>query len=202
MNEVFSTDVAIIGAGPIGLFAVFELGLLDIRCHLIDILPKAGGQCAELYPEKPIYDIPGFPIISGEGLVEKLMKQIHPFGPTFHLGEMVERLEVLGTAERPLFRVGTDNDIFGVEMGTVWASSGASGFDRQMQFFQPSVYTPVRSSETFLEATYQFQVLPSWQIQPDVQYFINPSMGIANPDDPTQKIKNEFVVGLRTNVNF
>ena len=59
MNEVLSTDVAIVGAGPIGLFAVFELGLLDIKTHLIDILPKAGGQCAELYPEKPIYDIPG-----------------------------------------------------------------------------------------------------------------------------------------------
>ena len=95
-----------------------------------------------------------------------------------------------------------DNDAFGVEMGTVWASSGASGFDRQMQFFQPSVYTPIRSSETFLEATYQFQVLPSWQIQPDVQYFINPGLGIANPDDPTQRIKNELVVGLRTNITF
>jgi len=97
---------------------------------------------------------------------------------------------------------GRDNDAFGVEMGTVWASSGASGFDRQMQFSQPSVYTPIRSSETFLEATYQFQVLPAWQIQPDVQYFINPGLGIANPDAPTQRIKNEFVVGLRTNVNF
>jgi porin len=97
---------------------------------------------------------------------------------------------------------GRDNDAFGVEMGTVWASSGASAFDRQMQFFQPSVYTPIRSSETFLEATYQFQVLPSWQIQPDIQYFINPGLGIANPDEPTQRIKNEFVVGLRTNVNF
>jgi porin len=95
-----------------------------------------------------------------------------------------------------------DNDAFGVEMGTVWASSGASGFDRQMQFFQPSVYTPIRSSETFIEATYQFQVLPSWQIQPDVQYFINPGLGIANPDDPTQRIKNELVVGLRTNITF
>ena len=71
-----------------------------------------------------------------------------------------------------------------------------------MQFFQPSVYTPIRSSETFLEATYQAQVLPSWQIQPDVQYFINPGMGIANPAATTQRIKNEFVVGLRTNVNF
>jgi porin len=97
---------------------------------------------------------------------------------------------------------GRDNDVFGVEMGTAWASSGASGFDRQMQFYQPSVYTPIRSSETFLEATYQFQALPSWQIQPDVQYFINPAMGIANPDDPTQRIKNELVVGLRTNITF
>jgi len=97
---------------------------------------------------------------------------------------------------------GRDNDVFGVEMGTAWASSGTSGFDRQMQFYQPSVYTPIRSSETFLEATYQFQALPSWQIQPDVQYFINPAMGIANPDDPTQRIKNELVVGLRTNITF
>src|SRR5271170_1011169 len=110
MNEALSTDVAIIGAGPIGLFAVFELGLLDIKCHLIDILPKAGGQCAELYPEKPIYDIPGFPVISGQELVDNLMRQIHPFGPKFHLGEMVEGMEVVGTAERPLFRIGTDND--------------------------------------------------------------------------------------------
>ena len=97
---------------------------------------------------------------------------------------------------------GRDSDTFGVEMGTAWASSGASSFDRQMQFFQPSVYTPIRGSETFLEATYQIQVLPSWQIQPDIQYFINPGLGIANPDEPTQRIKNEFVVGLRTNVNF
>ena len=80
MSEVITTDVAIVGAGPIGLFAVFELGLLDIKCHLIDILPKIGGQCAELYPEKPIYDIPGFPIITGQELVDNLMKQIHPFG--------------------------------------------------------------------------------------------------------------------------
>ena len=95
-----------------------------------------------------------------------------------------------------------DNDGFGVEMGTIWASSAASGFDRQMQFFQLSIYTPIRSSETFIEATYQFQALPSWQIQPDVQYFINPGLGIANPNDPMQRIKNELVIGLRTNINF
>ena len=79
-------------------------------------------------------------------------------------------------------------------MGTAWASRGASGFDRQMQFYQPAVYTPIRSNETFVEATYQAQVLPSWQIQPDVQYFINCSAGIANPNEPTQRVKNELVM--------
>jgi len=102
------TDVVIIGAGPVGLFAVFELGLLDIKAHLVDILPKVGGQCAELYPEKPIYDIPGFPMITGQGLVDNLMAQIEPFHPTFHLGDMVEGLESLGTPEAPRFRIRTD----------------------------------------------------------------------------------------------
>jgi thioredoxin reductase (NADPH) len=108
MTERIETDVAIIGAGPAGLFAVFELGLLDIKCHLIDILSKPGGQCSELYPEKPIYDIPGFPEVSAQGLVENLIKQIQPFHPTFHMGEQVERVEVLGTPEAPKFMVVTD----------------------------------------------------------------------------------------------
>jgi thioredoxin reductase (NADPH) len=107
MSESIKTDVLIVGAGPAGLFAVFELGLLDIKAHLVDILPKPGGQCAELYPEKPIYDIPGFPKISGQELVDALLQQIEPFHPTFHYGEMVEGLEVLGTTEAPLFRVRT-----------------------------------------------------------------------------------------------
>ena len=92
IGGIVETDVIIVGAGPVGLFAVFELGLLDIKCALVDILDKPGGQCAELYPEKPIYDIPGYPIITGEGLVEKLMEQIRPFNPTFHLGQMIEQL--------------------------------------------------------------------------------------------------------------
>src|ERR1043166_2650992 len=104
MSETIKTDVVIIGAGPVGLFAVFELGLLDIKAHLIDILDKIGGQCAELYPEKPIYDIPGIPYITGNGLTEALMEQIKPFKPTFHLGEMVTTLEKIGD---PLFRVKT-----------------------------------------------------------------------------------------------
>jgi thioredoxin reductase (NADPH) len=99
------TDVLIIGAGPIGLFAVFELGLLDRKAHLVDILDKVGGQCAELYPEKPIYDIPAIPVISGQGLTDALLNQIKPFGPTFHLGEMIETIERIGN---PAFRVTTD----------------------------------------------------------------------------------------------
>ena len=106
--EQVETDVAIVGAGPAGLFAVFELGLLDIKCHLVDILSKAGGQCSELYPEKPIYDIPGFPEVSAQGLVDNLIKQIQPFHPVFHMGEMVEGVESLGTAEAPKFRMRTD----------------------------------------------------------------------------------------------
>src|ERR1700712_1086704 len=105
MTEIIKTDVVIVGAGPIGLFAVFELGLLDIKTHLIDILPKAGGQCAELYPEKPIYDIPGFPMVTGQEIVDNLHKQIEPFHPTYHFNEQVEGLEVLGTPDKPLFRL-------------------------------------------------------------------------------------------------
>ena len=86
------TDVVIVGAGPIGLFAVFELGLIDLKCHLVDILDRPGGQCTELYPEKPIYDIPGIPIITGQELTERLMEQIKPFDAQFHYGEMVESL--------------------------------------------------------------------------------------------------------------
>ena len=75
MDEPIKTNVVIIGAGPIGLFAVFELGLLDMRAHLIDILDKIGGQCAELYPEKPIYDIPGIPYTSAQGLIDALLNR-------------------------------------------------------------------------------------------------------------------------------
>ena len=105
MTEPIKTDVLIIGAGPCGLFAVFELGLLDMKAHLVDILDKIGGQCAELYPEKPIYDIPGVPYCTGHSLVDSLMTQIKPFKPEFHLQEMVETIEKIGD---PLFRVKTD----------------------------------------------------------------------------------------------
>ncbi len=87
------TDVVIVGAGPVGLFAVFELGLLNIKCQLVDNLDKVGGQCAELYPEKPIYDIPSRPIVTGQELTNELLKQINPFNPKFHLNQQVEKIK-------------------------------------------------------------------------------------------------------------
>ncbi len=99
------TDCVIIGAGPVGLFAVFELGLLDIKAHLVDILDKPGGQCAELYPEKPIYDIPALPIVSGQELTDALMEQIKPFDPVFHLNQRIDELHRLDDGR---FRLVTD----------------------------------------------------------------------------------------------
>ena len=87
-----TTDVIIIGAGPVGLFAVFELGLVELKAHLVDNLDRPGGQCAELYPDKPILDIPSVPVVTGEELVERLVEQILPFEPVFHLGELAVEL--------------------------------------------------------------------------------------------------------------
>ena len=87
-----STDLCIIGAGPVGLFAVFEAGLLKMRCHLVDVLPQPGGQLSEIYPKKPIYDIQGYPEVKAQDLVDNLIKQIEPFNPGYTLGERVEEL--------------------------------------------------------------------------------------------------------------
>lgn len=98
-QSIHKTDAIIIGAGPCGLFTVFEMGLLDMKCHLVDILDRPGGQCAELYPEKPIYDIPAWPVITGQELTDRLMEQIEPFSPVFHLQQMAEKLERIGSDE-------------------------------------------------------------------------------------------------------
>lgn len=90
---MIQTDILIIGAGPVGLFTVFEAGLLKLKCHLVDALPQAGGQLSEIYPKKPIYDIPGYPTVLAGELVDNLMKQIEPFKPGFTLGERAEKLE-------------------------------------------------------------------------------------------------------------
>jgi thioredoxin reductase (NADPH) len=121
-NEIV-TDVVVIGGGPCGLFAVFELGLLDLKCHVIDILDRPGGQCAELYPEKPIYDIPGFPVITGQGLTDNLMQQIAPFGPQFHFNRMVTSLEKHPDGS---FRLTTDGDeVFRAKVVVVAAGGGS-----------------------------------------------------------------------------
>ena len=90
---MIKTDILIVGAGPVGLFTVFEAGLLKLKCHLIDVLPQAGGQLTEIYPKKPIYDIPGFPSILAGDLVNNLMEQIAPFKPGFTFGERAETIE-------------------------------------------------------------------------------------------------------------
>ncbi|WP_284614383.1 NAD(P)/FAD-dependent oxidoreductase [Aquabacterium humicola] len=90
---MIETDAVIVGAGPVGLFQVFELGLLEIKAHIVDSLAYPGGQCIELYPDKPIYDIPAVPVCTGRELTDSLLKQIEPFGATFHLGQEVTRVE-------------------------------------------------------------------------------------------------------------
>ncbi|SRR5579885_251066 len=120
---VHETDVAIVGAGPIGLFAVFELGLLDLKAHLVDILDRPGGQLTELYPEKPIYDIPGLPVVTGQELADRLMHQIKPFGATFHLGQLTRALEKLPDGR---WKISTDADVEIVAPVVVIAAGGGS----------------------------------------------------------------------------
>ncbi|MCY6380327.1 NAD(P)/FAD-dependent oxidoreductase [Hoeflea prorocentri] len=123
MTEIVETDVVIVGAGPVGLFAVFELGLCDLQCHLIDILDRPGGQCTELYPEKPIYDIPAWPVISGQELTDKLLEQIRPFSPQFHLNRMVTALRKLDDGS---FEVETDEgEIFRAKVVVIAAGGGS-----------------------------------------------------------------------------
>ncbi len=121
-QETITTDALIVGAGPVGLFAVFELGLLDIKAHLVDILDKPGGQCAELYPEKPIYDIPAWPVITGQELIDRLMEQIAPFKPEFHLGQRVDSL----TRTEDGFLVETDQGTRFAAKVVVIAAGGGS----------------------------------------------------------------------------
>ena len=152
MNAPMETDVLIIGAGPVGLFAVFELGLFDMKCHLVDILDRPGGQCAELYPEKPIYDIPAWPSISGQGLVDKLMEQIAPFNPGFTLSRMISGVQKL---EDGRFRVTTDEGET-IDAKVVVIAAGGGSFQPKRppipgieKFEGKSVFYSVRRMEEF-----------------------------------------------------
>ena len=124
-TDPIRTDMVIVGAGPVGLFAVFEAGLLNMKCQLIDNLDKIGGQCIELYPDKPIYDIPAVPRCTGEQLVELLLEQIRPFEPGLHLGQRVERLERL---EDGRWRLSTSEGLL-FEAPVVVIAAGAGSFE-------------------------------------------------------------------------
>lgn len=155
-NQSHSTDVAIIGAGPCGLFTVFELGLLDIKAHLIDILDRPGGQCAELYPEKPIYDIPALPVVTGQELTDRLMEQIKPFNPVFHLGQMAVKLEKSGEDG---WRVTTDQDTTVTAKAVVIAAGGGSFSPKKpvlagLEAYEgKSLFYAVRKIESFRDKT-------------------------------------------------
>jgi thioredoxin reductase (NADPH) len=149
---MISTDLCIIGAGPVGLFAVFEAGLLKMRCHLIDTLPQVGGQLSEIYPHKPIYDIPGYPEIKAQELVEKLMEQIAPFNPGFTLGERVESLQKQDDGS---FIVGT-NDGSSIHCQVVVIAGGLGCFEPRkpeieglLNFEGKGVEYMVKNPETF-----------------------------------------------------
>jgi len=128
MADRYNTDVVIVGAGPVGLFAVFELGMLKIRCHVVDALEMPGGQCAALYPEKPIYDIPGHPRIEGQALIDNLLQQLDPFKPHFHLGQHVCALDHGSNAQdNPVFTVKTSSGTE-ISCGAVIIAAGAGAF--------------------------------------------------------------------------
>ena len=122
--RLIRTDAVIIGAGPVGLFAVFELGLLNLQAHVIDVLAKPGGQCAEFYPEKPIYDIPGLPACTGQELTDNLMRQIRPFDPVFHFSTSAERIEPLPNGHWRLFT--DDGQVF--EAPSIVVAAGGGSF--------------------------------------------------------------------------
>ena len=152
MHPPIETDAVIIGAGPVGLFQVFELGLLEIKAHVIDSLPEAGGQCTELYPDKPIYDIPAIPVCTGRELVNNLLKQIEPFKPQFHLNQEVSTLEKQADG-RFLIRTSQDQQFLSK---AIFVAAGVGAFqprtlnlDGIEAFVDKQVFYRVRNPEQF-----------------------------------------------------
>ncbi|ALK92296.1 Ferredoxin--NADP reductase [Limnohabitans sp. 103DPR2] len=121
---MIQTEALIIGAGPVGLFQAFQLGLQDIRCHVVDALPQVGGQCVELYANKPIYDIPGIPLCTGQELIDQLQQQVKPFAPQFHLQELVSELKA---TEDGQWHVQTDKGTQ-FKAATVFIAAGVGAF--------------------------------------------------------------------------
>ncbi len=152
MHSPIETDAVIIGAGPVGLFQVFELGLLEIKAHIIDSLPEVGGQCIELYPDKPIYDIPAIPVCTGRELASNLLKQIEPFAPQFHLNQEVSTLEKQADGR---FLIGTSQNQRFLSK-TVFIAAGVGAFQPRTlnlegieAFVDKQVFYRVRDPEQF-----------------------------------------------------
>ena len=152
MHHPIETDAVIIGAGPVGLFQVFELGLLEIKAHVIDSLPEVGGQCIELYPDKPIYDIPAIPVCTGRELVANLLKQIEPFKPQFHLNQEVSTLEKQADG-RFLIRTSQDQQFLSK---AIFVAAGVGAFqprtlnlDGIEAFVDKQIFYRVRNPEQF-----------------------------------------------------
>ena len=143
---IIQTDAVIVGAGPCGLFQVFELGLLGLKAHLVDSLPKVGGQCVELYPDKPIYDIPAVPVCTGQQLTDQLMEQIKPFGAQFHLGQTVQTVQ---KKEDGRFNVVT-NAGTRFDAGVVIIAGGVGAFDSRK--------LPVPNAEKYDGGQIQYRV--------------------------------------------
>jgi thioredoxin reductase (NADPH) len=153
LQHPIETDAVIIGAGPVGLFQVFELGLLEIKAHIIDSLPEVGGQCIELYPDKPIYDIPAIPVCTGRELVGNLLKQIEPFKPQFHLNQEVSTLEKQADG-RFLIRTSQDQQFLS---RAIFIAAGVGAFqprtlnlDGIEAFVDKQVFYRVRNPEQFI----------------------------------------------------
>lgn len=151
-NSPTQTDAVIIGAGPVGLFQVFELGLLEIKAHVIDSLPEVGGQCIELYPDKPIYDIPAIPVCTGRELTNNLLKQIKPFDAQFHLSQEVSKLEQQADG-RFLISTSQDNHFLSK---TVFIAAGVGAFQPRTlnlegidRFIGKQLFYHVKSPEQF-----------------------------------------------------
>ncbi|MGI4850988.1 MAG: NAD(P)/FAD-dependent oxidoreductase [Janthinobacterium lividum] len=149
---MYSTDVVIVGAGPVGLFAIFECGMMRMKCHVIDTLDMVGGQCSALYPEKPIYDIPGHPKISGQDLIDNLQEQASPFDPVYHLKTQVISLEPLADNR---WQVGLSNGAF-IDTKVVIIAAGVGAFgpnrpplENLESFEDKSVFYHVKKREDF-----------------------------------------------------
>ena len=142
MSAPIATDVLVIGAGPVGLFQAFQLGLQDIRCHIVDSLPHPGGQCTELYGDKPIYDIPGLPRCTGKELIERLQTQVKPFAPVFHGGHSVSHLVPQGDG----FAVQTAQGLHVLARSVVIAAGVGAFEPRQLP---AAGFKPLRGSQVF-----------------------------------------------------